>query len=143
MAIKSPLLPLPKAYELRSHCCTYTSSLVSSETTPLLHPSSPSLLIYKENVRHTRQVSKQPVVQQGWLASPLVSEEDVSSNDWRPSDYSLPWSSKKEDLKEEDEDEDDADSDAEDDDDDSDNSDSNSDFVSSPPKRARWYVYIK
>ena len=48
------------------------------------------------------------------------------------SDYSPPWSSKKEDLEEEDEDEDDADADAEDDDDDSD-----SDFASPPPKWAR------
>ena len=40
------------------------------------------------------------------------SEEDVSSDDWRPSDYSPPWSSEKEDLEEEDED----DADAEDDD---------------------------
>jgi hypothetical protein len=39
------------------------------------------------------------------------SEEDVSSNDWRSSDYSPPWSSEKEDLEEEneeDKDEDDA-----------------------------------
>ena len=56
------------------------------------------------------------------------SEEDVSSDDWRPFDYSPPWSSEKEDPEEEDEDDNDAD--AEDDDDDS-------DFASPPPKRAR------
>ena len=33
------------------------------------------------------------------------SEEDVSSDDWRSSDYSSPWSSDKEDPEEEDEDE--------------------------------------
>ena len=65
------------------------------------------------------------------------SEEDVSSDDWRPSDYSPPWSSEKEDLEEEDED--DADVDIEDDDD-SDYSDS--DFASPPPKRARRASYI-
>ena len=59
------------------------------------------------------------------------SEEDVSSDDWRPFDYSPPWSSEKEDLEEED-------ADAEDDNDDSDDdSDSDSDFTSPPPKRAR------
>ena len=70
------------------------------------------------------------------------SKEDVSSDDWRPSDYSPPWSSKKEDLEEdedEDEDEDEEDdADADDDNDsDSDDSDSNSNFDSPPPKRAR------
>jgi hypothetical protein len=53
-------------------------------------------------------------------------EEDVSSDDWRPSDYSPPWSSEKEDSEEEDEedkDEDDADADAEDDNDNSDSDD--------------------
>jgi hypothetical protein len=60
-------------------------------------------------------------------------EEDVSSDDWRPSDYSPPWSSKKED--DEDEDEDDADAKSKDDNDDSNSDDSN--FTSPPPKRAR------
>jgi len=41
------------------------------------------------------------------LSCHQCSEEDDSSNDWRASDYSLPWSSEKEDLEEEDEDEDD------------------------------------
>ena len=40
------------------------------------------------------------------------SEEDVSSDDWRSSDYSPPWSSEKEDPEEDDEDDaDDSDSD--------------------------------
>jgi len=47
------------------------------------------------------------------------SKEDVSSNDWRSSDYSPPWSSEKEDLEDEDEDKDEDDADAEDADDDS------------------------
>jgi hypothetical protein len=59
------------------------------------------------------------------------SEEDVSSDDWRSSDYIPLWSSEKEDP-EEDEDEDDADTEDSDDSDDSD-----SDFASPPPKRAR------
>ena len=59
-------------------------------------------------------------------------EEDVSSNDWKPSDYSPPWSSKKEDLEDEDKDEED-DANADDDDD----NDFDSDFDSPPPKRAR------
>ena len=46
-------------------------------------------------------------------------KEDVSSNDWRSSDYSPPWSSEKEDLEDEDEDKDEDDADAEDADDDS------------------------
>ena len=58
------------------------------------------------------------------------SEEDVSSDDWRSSNYSPPWSSEKEDPEEKDEDEVDADND-------SDDSDSDSDFASPPPKRAR------
>ena len=63
------------------------------------------------------------------------SEEDVSFDDWMPSDYSPPWSSEKENPEEE---EDDANADTEDDDDDSDDdSDSNSDFALPPPKRAR------
>ena len=65
------------------------------------------------------------------LPSHHSSEENIFSND-RMSDYSPPWSSKK-DPEEKDEDEDDADADAEDDDDDSDDSD----FASPPPKRAR------
>ena len=36
-------------------------------------------------------------------------EEDVSFDVWRPSDYTPPWSSKKEEPEEEDKDEDDAD----------------------------------
>ena len=61
------------------------------------------------------------------------SEEDVSSDDWRPTDYSPPWSSEKEDLEEKDEeDKADADADIKDDDDDS----NDSDFASSP-KRVR------
>jgi hypothetical protein len=60
-------------------------------------------------------------------------EEDVSSDDWRPSDYSPPWSSKKED--DEDKDEDDADANSKDDNDDSNSDDSN--FTSPPPKQAR------
>jgi len=66
-------------------------------------------------------------------------EEDISSDDWRSSDYSPPWSSEKEDPEEEDdedEDEDDADADADDDGDDySDSDDSDSNFDSPPPKR--------
>jgi len=60
------------------------------------------------------------------LPSQHSSEENVSSGNGM-SDYSSPWSSKKEDPEEEDED----DADAEDDD-----SDSDSDFASPPPKRA-------
>ncbi|XP_066341541.1 uncharacterized protein [Miscanthus floridulus] len=63
------------------------------------------------------------------------SEEDVSSDDWMPSNYSSPWTSEKEDPEEEDEDEED-DTDADADADDNDDSDSNSDFDSLPPKRA-------
>ena len=71
------------------------------------------------------------------LPSHHSSEENVSSDDWM-SDYSSPWSSKKEDPEEDDEDEDDVDADAKNDDDDSDSdSDSDSDFASPPPKRAR------
>jgi hypothetical protein len=55
------------------------------------------------------------------------SSEDVSSSNWRYSDYSPPWSSEKEDPKEKDEDEDNADAE-----DDFDNSNSN--FASPPPK---------
>ena len=58
------------------------------------------------------------------------SEEDISSDDWMPYDYSPPWSFEKEDSEEEDEDEED---DADDDDDD-DDSDFESDFDSPPPK---------
>jgi hypothetical protein len=61
------------------------------------------------------------------------SEEDVSSNDWRASDYSPSWSSKKEDLeKEEDEDEDEEEEEEDDNDDEFD-----SDVDSPPPKQAR------
>ena len=77
------------------------------------------------------------------------SEEDVSSDDWMPSDYSPPWSSKKEDLEEEDEDKDkendadaDDDNDDSDDDFDSDNDYSDSDFDSSPAKWARQASYL-
>jgi hypothetical protein len=67
------------------------------------------------------------------------SKEDVSSDDWMPSDYSPLWSSKKEDLEEEDEDEDKYDDADADDDNDSNSidSDSDSDFDSPPPKRVR------
>jgi hypothetical protein len=51
--------------KIHTHCSTYSSSPVPSETTPLLHPSSPSLLICKENIGQPYQVSKQPIVQQG------------------------------------------------------------------------------
>ena len=64
-------------------------------------------------------------------SSPSSSEDKLpshhSSDDWMSSNYSPPWSSKKEDLEEKDED----DADADDDD------DSDSDFDSPPPKRAR------
>ena len=56
------------------------------------------------------------------------SKEEISSDDWRSSDYSPPWGSEKED-------EDEDDTDAKDDDDDS--NDSDFDFTSPPPKRAR------
>ena len=61
------------------------------------------------------------------------SEEDVSSNDWMPSDYSPPWSSEKEDEDEDEDEDEEDDADADDDTDD----DSDSDFDSPPPKRAR------
>ena len=64
-------------------------------------------------------------------------EEDVSSNDWMPSDYCPSWSSKKEDLEEEDEDEDEEDNADAIDDDDDDDSDFESHFDSPPPKRTR------
>ena len=105
--------------------------------TPLLHLSSPSLPIYKENVEQLHQVSKQPVIQQDELPSHHSSEENVSSDDWM-SDYSPPWSSEKEDLEEEDDkDEDGTDVDADSDDSDSEDSDFDSNFDSPPPKRAR------
>ena len=69
------------------------------------------------------------------------SEEDVSSNDWRSSDYSPPWSSEKEDPEEDKEYEVDIDADAKDNDSDDDSDDSDSDFASSPPKRARRASY--
>jgi hypothetical protein len=62
------------------------------------------------------------------------SEKDVSSDNWRSSDYSPSWSSEKEDPEEEDKDEDDADAYAKDDDS---NSDFNSNFALPPPKRVR------
>ena len=68
------------------------------------------------------------------LPSHHSSEENISSNDGM-SNYSLPWSSKKEDPEEEDEDDADTEDDNDDFDDDSDDSDS--DFASPPPKRAR------
>ena len=74
------------------------------------------------------------------LPAHLSFEEDVSSDNWMPSDYSPPWTSKKVDSEDEDEDEDleeDADADDDDDDDSDDSDDSNSDFDSPPPKRAR------
>jgi len=43
------------------------------------------------------------------------SEEDDSSDDWRASDYSLPWSSEKEDLEEEEDEDEDDDEEEEDD----------------------------
>ena len=60
------------------------------------------------------------------------SEEDVCSDDRRPSDYSPQWSPEKEDP--EDEADADADTNAKDDDNDS---DSDSDLTSPPPKRVR------
>ena len=57
------------------------------------------------------------------------SKEDGSSDNWRASYYSPPWSSEKEDPEEEE------DEDEEEDDDDS--GDSDSDFDPPPPKRAR------
>ena len=63
------------------------------------------------------------------FASHHSSEENVSFDN-RMSDYSPPWSSKKEDLEE-------ADADAEDNNDDSDDSNSDSDFASPLPKQAR------
>jgi len=63
------------------------------------------------------------------------SEEDISDN-WRSSNYSPPWSSKKGDPEEEDEDEDDADADTEDNDN-SDDSNSDDDFTLLPPKRVK------
>jgi hypothetical protein len=83
------------------------------------------------------------------LPSHQSSEEDISSDDWMPSDYSPPWSSKKEDLEEEDKDEDEEDDTNTNDDDndfnddsDSDNDNSDSDFNSRPPKRARRADHI-
>jgi hypothetical protein len=64
------------------------------------------------------------------------SEEDISSDDWRPFDYSPPWSSEEEDPEEEAEEKEDMD-DA--DNSDFDDSDSDSDFASPPPKRVRRY----
>ena len=64
------------------------------------------------------------------MSSHHSSEESVSSDDGM-SDYSLPWSSEKEDPEEEDE------KDKDDDDSDSDSDDSDSDFALPPPKRAR------
>ena len=86
-----------------------------------------------------------PLSSEDNLPTRQSSEEDVSSDDWMPSDYNPPWSSKKEDLEEEDEDEDkdrdkedDADADADADDDiDNSVSDSNFNFDSPPPKQAR------
>ncbi|XP_066396136.1 histone H2A.Z-specific chaperone CHZ1-like [Miscanthus floridulus] len=77
------------------------------------------------------------------LPSHHSSKENVSSNN-RMSDYSPPWSSKKEDLEKEDEDEDNANANAEDNDrdydDNSDDSDFDfdSDFTSPPPKRPNF-----
>jgi hypothetical protein len=99
-----------------------------SETTPFLHPSSPSLSIYKENVGLPHQVSKKPSSSEDDLPAHQSSEEDVSSDDWMSFDYSPSWSSEKEDPEEEDEDEDEED-DVDIDDDD--------DFDSPPPKQAR------
>ena len=83
-------------------------------------------------------------------SSPSSSEDDLpthqSSDDWRPSNYSPPWRSEKEDEDDEDdEDEDDTnadvdaiadakDNDDDFDDSDSDDSDSNSNLASPPPK---------
>ena len=58
MSIELPQLPRPSNYhyfhhlkpKIHTYYSTYSSSLVPSETTPLLYPSSPSLPIYKENV---------------------------------------------------------------------------------------------
>ena len=76
-----------------------------SEMTPLLHPSSPSLPIYKENVGKTHQVSNasSPSSSEDDLPAHRSSEEDISFDEWMSSDYSLPWSYEKEDLEEEEE----------------------------------------
>jgi hypothetical protein len=80
-------------------------------------------------IQSTKKISDKPIK---FPSNPLSSEDDLpahqSSNDWRSSDYSPPWSSEKEDPKEEDEDN----ADAEDD-----SNDCDSDFTSPPPKRAR------
>jgi hypothetical protein len=95
---------------------------VPSETTPLLQPLSPSLPIYKENVRQPIKFPSSPLSREDDLPAHQSSEEDVSSDDWRPSDYSPPWSSEKEDPKEEDKEDKDED-DAEDENDNSDSDD--------------------
>jgi hypothetical protein len=107
-----------------------------SETTPFLHPSSPSLPIYKENVRLPHQVSKKPSSREDDLPAHQSFEEDISSDDWMSSDYNPSWSSEKEDPEEEDEDEDE-DEDEEDDVDIDDDDDFDSDFDSPPSKQAR------
>ena len=97
--------------------------------THLLYPSSPSLPIYKENVRQPLKFPSSLSSSKDKLPFHHSSEENVSSDNGM-SDYSPPWSSEKDDLEEEDED----DADAKDDDSDS---DSNSDFASPLPKQAR------
>jgi hypothetical protein len=94
-----------------------------SKMTPLLHPSSPSLLIYKKMSDNPIKFPSSPSSSEDELPSHHSSEENVSSDDWM-SDYSPPWSSKK-DPDEEDEDEDNVDAVAAVDDSDSDDSDSN------------------
>jgi hypothetical protein len=69
------------------------------------------------------------------------SEEEISSDIWRASDYSPTWSFEKEDPEEEDKDEEEEEEDdtaaADDDDNDNDSDDSDFDFDLPPPKRAR------
>jgi hypothetical protein len=72
--------------------------------TPLLHPSSLSLPIYKKMADNPIKFPSSPSSSEDELPSHHSFEENVSSDDWM-SDYSPPWSSKK-DLDEEDEDED-------------------------------------
>jgi len=76
------------------------------------------------------------------LPAHLSSEENISFDDRRSSDYSPLWSSEREDPEEEDEDKEDTDADAEDNNDDSDSNDFDSNFASSPPKRARRASYV-
>ena len=97
----------------------YSSSPVPSENTLLLRPSSPSLPSTKKMSDNPIKFPSSEPSSEDDLSCHQSSEEDDSSDDWRASDYSPPWSSEKEDEEEDDEDDNDSDSD------------------SPPPKRAR------